>query len=69
MFSTHSPPFSVRVLVSLVSIDYLRRILDLIVILQVSQPANVVFSGIAVLLLVNIILNLSAQALMTLAFF
>ena len=67
MYSTHSPPLSVRVLVSLVSIVlvYLPRICDPIVIPQVLSPANVVFSGIGVLLLVSIIFDLSVLAIMT----
>jgi hypothetical protein len=38
------------------------------VIPQAFQPANVVFSGIGVLLLVSIILDLSERDIMTLAF-
>jgi hypothetical protein len=61
MFSMHSPPLLVRVLVSLVSIDYLLGIRDPIVT-QVFSPANAVFSGVGVLLLVSITLDLSAPA-------
>ena len=68
-FSTRSPPLSVKVLVPLVSIDHLPRICDLISIPQISQPATMVFSGIGVLLLVSIILDLSVSAIMTLAFY
>jgi len=53
-------------LVSLNYCHYLPRICDLIVIPQVFSPANVVFSGIGVLLMVSI-LDLSAPAIMTLA--
>ena len=67
-FSTRSHPLLVKVLVSLVSFDHLPRTCDLIAISQISQPANVVFSGIGVLLLVSIILDLSISAIMTLAF-
>ena len=65
MCSTLSPPPLVRVLVSLVLIEYLPRIYDLIVIPQVFSPTNIIFSGIGVLLLVSIILNLSVRAIMT----
>ena len=68
MSSMHSHPLSVRVLVSSVLIEPIPRICDLIVIRQVFPSANVVFSGIGVLLLVSIILDLSMQAIMTLAF-
>ena len=54
-------------LVSLL-IEYLLIICDPIVIPQAFSPANVVFSGIGVLLLVSIILGLSMRATMTLAF-
>ena len=57
-------------LVSLL-IEYLPRISDPIVIDVIPQafsPANVVFSGIGVLLLVSIIFDLSMRATMTLAF-
>jgi hypothetical protein len=40
---------------------------DPIVIPQVLSPANVVFSGIGILLSVRIIIDLSARAIMTLA--
>jgi hypothetical protein len=53
--STRFLPLSVKVLSSLVSVDYLPRICDLIVIFQIWSPANVVFSGIGVLLSVSII--------------
>ena len=68
MSSMHSHPLSVRVLVSSVLIEPIPIICDLIVIRQVFPSANVVFSGIGVLLLVSIILDLSMQAIMTLAF-
>jgi hypothetical protein len=55
------------VLGSLVSIDYLPGIRDLIVIFQIWSPANVVFSGIGVLLSVSIMLDLPVSAIMTLA--
>ena len=67
-FSTRSPPLLVKGLVSLVSIYHLHTICDLIAISQISQPASVVFSGIGVLLLVSIILDLSVSAIVTLAF-
>ena len=58
------------VLISLVSIEYLPIICDLIAIPQGISPANVVFSGIGVLLLVSIILDVSRSelAIITLAF-
>jgi hypothetical protein len=65
MFYTHSPPLLVKVLVSLVSIDYPPRICDLIVIPQVFSPANMIFAGIGILLLVSIILYLCASYLDT----
>ena len=68
MSSTLSPPPLVRALVSLVLIDYIPRISDLIVIPQAFSPASVIFSGIGVLLLVSIILDLSVWTIMTLAF-
>ena len=68
MSSFHSLQLWVRVLVSLVSIRYLPRICDPIVISQVFSPANVVFSGIGVLLLVRIMLDLPMLAIVTLAF-
>jgi hypothetical protein len=68
MSSTHSPQRSVKALVSLVSIIYIPRICDPIVIPQAFSPANVVFSGIGVLLLVSIILDLSVRAIMILGF-
>ena len=68
MSSTLSPPPLVRALVSLVLIDYIPRISDLIVIPQAFPPASVIFSGIGVLLLVSIILDLSGWAVMALAF-
>jgi hypothetical protein len=64
----HSPPLLVKVLVSLVSTHYLPSICDPIVIPQVLSPANVVFSGIGILLLVSIILDLSVPAIMTATF-
>jgi hypothetical protein len=67
-FFTRSRPLLVKGLVSLVSIDHLPRICDLIGISQISQPANVVFSGIGVLLMVSTILDLSVSAIMTLSF-
>jgi hypothetical protein len=67
MFSMHSRPLLVRVLVSSVSIHYPPGIRDPIVISQVFSPANAVFSGIGVLLLVSIILDLSVLATMALA--
>jgi hypothetical protein len=67
MFSMHSLPLLVRVSVSLVSIHCPPGICDPIVISQVFSPANAVFSGIGVLLLVSIILYLSVLATMTLA--
>ena len=63
-FSAHSPPLSVKVLGSLVSIDYLPRICDLIVIFQIWSPANVVFSGIGVLLMVSIMPDLPVTIIM-----
>ena len=55
--------------VGLVSlIEYLPRIYDPILIPQVFSQANVVFSGIGMLLLVSIFLDLSVQAIMTLKF-
>jgi hypothetical protein len=66
-----SHPLSVRELVSSVLIQYLPRICDPIVIPQVFSQANVVFSGIGMLLLVSIILDLSVwalRAIMTLRF-
>ena len=65
MSYTHSRLHSVRVLVSLVPIDYLPRICDSIVSPQAFSPASVIFSGIGVLLLVSIIFDLSVQAIMT----
>jgi hypothetical protein len=63
----HSPQLWARVLVSLVSIHYHPGICDSIVILQAFSPANAVFSGIGVLLLVSTILDLLLPAAMTLA--
>jgi hypothetical protein len=66
-----SHPLSVRELVSSVSIEYLPKICDPIMIHQVFSQANVVFSGIGMLLLVSIILDLSvwaSWAIMTLKF-
>ena len=63
----HFPPLSVKVLVSSVLIEYLPRFRDPIVIPQIFSPASVVFSGIGVLLLVSNILDLSAQAKITVA--
>jgi hypothetical protein len=60
MFYTHSPQLWVGVLVSLVSVDHLPRICDPIFIPQAFSPANAVFSGIGILLLVSIFLDLSA---------
>ncbi len=68
MLYTHSPPLLPRELVSLVSIDYLPGISDPIFIPQAFSPANVVFAGIGVLLLVRIILDISVSTIMTLAF-
>jgi hypothetical protein len=68
MYYTHSPQRSVKVLVSLVLVEYFPRISDLIAIPQVFSPANIVFSGIGVLLLVSTVLDLSVRAIMTLAF-
>ena len=68
MSSIHSHPLSVRVLVSSVLIEPVPSICDPIVIPQVFSPANVIFSGIGVLLLVSIILDLSMRSIMTLAF-
>ena len=68
MYYTHSPQRSVKVLVSLVLVEYFPRISDLIAIPQVFSPANIVFSGIGVLLLVSIILDLLVRAITTLAF-
>jgi hypothetical protein len=71
MSSVHSRPPWVRVLVSSVLNEAIPRICDLIVIDVIPQafsPANVVFSGIGVLLLVSIILDLSIRATMTLGF-
>ena len=65
MCSTRSPPLLVKVLVSLVQIDLLPRFRDLIFVFQIWSPANVVFSGIGVLLLVSIILDLPVSAIMT----
>jgi hypothetical protein len=67
MFYTRCLPLLAKVLVSLVSIDHFPRICTLIDIFQISQPANVVFSGIGVLLLVSIIIDLSVPAVVTLA--
>ena len=61
----------VKVLDSSVLIESIPRICDMIVIDVIPQafsPANVVFSGIGVLLLVSIILDLSIRATMTLGF-
>jgi hypothetical protein len=58
MLYTHSPPLLLKVLVLLVLIDYFLRITDSIVIPQAFSPANVVFAGIGVLLLVSIIFDL-----------
>ena len=63
-----APPRLVKVLVSLVPIEYLPRIWDLIFVLQILSPANAVFSGIGVLLMVSIILDLSVSAIVTLVF-
>ena len=57
--------------VSLVSLNpllYLLRICDPIGIPQVFSPANVIFSGIGVLLMVNIIFDLSLLVIITVAF-
>ena len=56
-------------LVSLVSIHYLPRICDPIVVPQVFPSANVIFSGIGVLLSVSTIFDLSLPVIMTLTFF
>jgi hypothetical protein len=53
MFSTRSPERLATVLASFVPIHYFPRICDPIVTAQVFSPANVVFSGIGVLLLVS----------------
>jgi len=66
MSSMHSPPRLVKALVSLVPIDYLPRICDLIFISQIFSPANVVFSGIGVLLMVSTMPDLPELAIMTL---
>ena len=58
----------VRVLVSLVTIWLSFRINEPIVISKVLSPANVVFSGIGILLSVRLILVLSEVPIMTLAF-
>jgi hypothetical protein len=63
MSSMHSPPRLVKVLVSLVPVDYLPRICDLIFISQIWSPANVVFAGIGVLLMVSIMLDLPVSAI------
>ena len=66
-----SHPLSVRELVSSVLFVYLPRNCDPIVIPQVFSQANVVFSGIGMLLLVSSILDLSvwaSWAIMTLRF-
>lgn len=55
-------------LVSLNPPLYLLRICDPIVIPQVFSPANVIFSGIGVLLLVSIILDHSLMVIITAAF-
>jgi len=55
-------------LISFVSIHYLPRIIDPIVIPQPFPPAKVVFSCIGFCLLVSIILDLSVLAIMTPAF-
>lgn len=69
MLYTHSPPLLPRALALFVSIDYHHpRITDLIVIPQTFSPANVIFSGIGVLLLVSIIFDISVSAIMTLEF-
>ena len=68
MFSPHSPPLLARALVSLVPIHHLRRIFGLIVIPQVFSPANVVFSGIGVLLLVSIVCDRSVLEIVTIIF-
>jgi hypothetical protein len=54
--------------VSLFRVPSSQRTCDLISISQISPPANMVFSGIGVLLLVSIILDLSVSAIITLAF-
>ena len=66
--SMPSPLRLVKVLVSLVPGDHLPRICDLIFVLQISSPANVVFCGIGVLLSVSVVLDLPVSAVMTLAF-
>ena len=66
MCSTRSPPLLVKVLASLVPIDILPRICNLILVFKIWSPANVVFSGIGVLLLVSIVLDLPVSAIMTL---
>ena len=66
MFSTHSRLLLVKVLVSLVPIDILPRICDLILVFQLWSPTNIIFSGIGVLLLVSIVLDLPVTAIMTL---
>ena len=53
-------------LVPLVLIDYFPIIYDPIITPQIFSPANVVFSGIGVLLLVGIIVDISVLAIMTL---
>ena len=63
MSSMHSPPRLVKVLVSLVPIDYLPRICELIFISQIWSPANIVFSGIGVLLMVSIMPDLLVSAI------
>ena len=68
MSSMHSPQLSVKALVLLVSIVYIPRICDLIVIPQAFSPANVIFSGIGVLLLVSLIPDLWVHAIMIMAF-
>jgi hypothetical protein len=62
----HSRPPLVKVLASLVPFDHPPRICDLIAISQILSPANVVFSGIGVLLSVGFIFDLSVSAIMTL---
>jgi hypothetical protein len=55
----HCPSRLVKLLVSLVSLDRPPRMCELIVVVpQIFSPAQMVFSGIGILLKVSIILNL-----------
>ncbi len=68
MFYLHSLTLLVRVSVSLVSIAFIPKISDAIDNPQILSPANMVFSGIGILLSVIIFLDLSDLAIMMLTF-